>query len=171
MATRTKTLAVQNFDGRPITASIERTGEIVRVRTQPIPETIEDGTNNTPDGRLVFEVPASGYLEAIEKLEKYIESLMLRELGRSENENSNSSDKRRPDTRRAEKPTEPGSSAADPGEADPSVDSGRDGDEPPARPRKRRKPKTDVAEESDPSTSASSESRDEALPESREGNE
>lgn len=168
MAARTKTLAVQNFDGRQLTATIERNGDSVFVRTEPIPETIADGTNNTPDGRIVFTVPASGYLEAIEKLEKYIESLMLRELGRADNENRNSSDESRPDAGGTEKEPLASEPAADPGENGSSVDSGRDGDEPTEKPRKRRKPKAELAEESDPGTSASDEVGDEALPESRD---
>lgn len=168
MAARTKVLAVQNLDGRMLTAEIERRGGTVFVRTEPIHETIEDGTNNTLDGRIVYEIHAAGYMESIGKLERYLESLMLKEMSR---EDRNSSNESRSDTRRA--PAEPitGGAIADPGEDDPSVDSGGDGNEPAPRPRKRRKPKAVLGEEGDSGATEGGESRDEAFPGPREGDE
>lgn len=166
--TRVKSLKVQNTQGKLIQAEIVHQGDRIRITTEPIPETIADGTNNTPDGRLDVVVTASGYAEAILKMEAYLEALMLKRLS---DEDRDSSVKRSANTGRPTAKTITRSDEETSGKDSAFVDSGRDGKESAPRPKRRKKPPVELVEESNPSPQESGESGDESVREPREGNE
>lgn len=166
---RTKFLAVQHWrTGLFIKVRVSDNGPLsVFVETEALTELADDGACPYP-GKLRYETTRDGYPESIRRLTKYIESLMIRSLG---NEDRNTSVKHRfiPNGPAEAPPSIDPEPVA--GEDGASVDIGGDGDEPPKRPARRKKPRPEVVEESDAGVEISGAGGDEDVRGPREGDE